>query len=369
MTPAEIRAAIEAKGSDLVDLSVAHGLRKNALTTSLTAKRRLPGYQKIIARFLGLSLHQLWPDHYPPEGHRDGRKDGNRPWAYRPEAFERLLARIEAGERYSAIARTPGVPTETALYGYLKRNPEFARRWRRAMGNRPGTRASHYTDAQITAVLDRVAKGERLTDIQREPGQPTSTAILARRHRDPSLNSAFVDAMGCRAGVRTGKDRLEKMLDGMREGKAYSRMKGLVTPTTVIRLRRTDPIFAQRFEEARAAGRIVITRAASSRKVSPTEMWAIVESAVRQIPEYARDDIRGDLAIALYEGRVSPEGARAATRELMTAWNRQFARRDISMDQEMQGYDRDGHTFGALISDGSFDTTGTGIAVRQGLSW
>lgn len=364
MTPTEIRAAIEAKGSTIADLSETHGLKRHALSSSLTASWRQPKAHKIIARFLSLTLHELWPQHYPPGGYRDGRKDGQRPWAYPPEAFEALLARIETGERYSAITRTPGVPTETALYGYLKRNPTFARRWRRAMGNRPGTRASHYTDAQVTAVIDRVSKGERLTHICREPDQPVATTLLNRRHRDEAVAAAFQDAMSGRSGARLAAARLDGLLDRMRAGQAWSTIKGFAAPGAVIRLRKSDRSFAARFDEARAIGRAALIRAAASRRLSSVEVWSIVESAVRHIPTYARDDIRGDLAIALYEGRVSPEGAKAATRQLMTAWNRQFARRDISMDAEI-GVDGDGFTLDTLISDGSFDVGETGIRVRQ----
>ncbi|WP_245513289.1 hypothetical protein [Enterovirga rhinocerotis] len=254
--------------------------------------------------------------------------------AHPPAAYEALLARIEAGEIYSRIKRELGVPSENALYPYMRRNPSFSARWRRAMGSRPGTRASHYSDAQVTAVLARVERGERLTDIYREPGQPSDTVILNRRRRDPAIDAAFRDALEGRGGGRVGPARLDRVLDGMREGRAYYSMRDVVTPNTLIRLRRTDPTFAARFDEARQSGRAIVVRQAETRKVSHAEMWAIVEAAVRRVPPYARNDIRADLMVELLEGRVAPEDARAAAGRLEKAWNQMFGRWDLSMDQE-----------------------------------
>lgn len=338
------------------------------------------------------------------------------------EVFEGILARVQAGERSRHILSEPGMPNPRYLFEHRKRNPDFARRWAAAQGRRQGARVGK---AEFDRVLIRLRRGERLTAICREPGMPSYEAVMMRRRRDvvfaarfaeaigrssryrvsqaeidrvrervalgerivavcaepgmPSYNAvkgyrkrhpdqeaAWATAMGSRRGAFVDRqpERINAFLNAAKAGTDTGKLDRLIGGKSQHRLRRVDPLFAARYDEARTAGRIVIVRAASARKLSPTEAWTVVESAVRHVPPYARDDIRGDLMVALLEGKVAPENARAATRDLVTAWNRQFARRDISMDAEM-GEDGDGFTFGALISDGTFDATGTGIRVRE----
>jgi lambda repressor-like predicted transcriptional regulator len=106
MTPAEIRAAIQARGTTINQLSADHGLRRNALATSLTHKYRQPKHHRIIADFIGLALWKVWPDLYRPGEEprfRRGMSAPVRPAALRsdptPRRARRGLLRHRGGAR------------------------------------------------------------------------------------------------------------------------------------------------------------------------------------------------------------------------------------------------------------------------------
>jgi Ner family transcriptional regulator len=64
----DIKATVRKRGSTLRAISVAAGYSANTGTVALT--KPMPGPQKTIANFLGLSLHDLWPNWYDQQGQR-----------------------------------------------------------------------------------------------------------------------------------------------------------------------------------------------------------------------------------------------------------------------------------------------------------
>ncbi|MDC7788017.1 helix-turn-helix domain-containing protein [Rhodoplanes sp. TEM] len=73
---ADIVAAVRKKGSNLAQLSLRHGYCVSALRTSL-GYPRTPS-NRIIADFIGVPLHELWPQWFDAAGELIGPKTRRR---------------------------------------------------------------------------------------------------------------------------------------------------------------------------------------------------------------------------------------------------------------------------------------------------
>lgn len=65
---ADIIAAIHKRGTSLRQLSLRHGLAESTLRAAL--QRPATPSNQIISRFLGVPLHELWPDWFDLRGRR-----------------------------------------------------------------------------------------------------------------------------------------------------------------------------------------------------------------------------------------------------------------------------------------------------------
>ncbi len=63
-----IKAAIRMRGTTLTKLALDHGLDESAVRAALV--RRQPEADRVISLFLGVPLHELWPDRYDESGGR-----------------------------------------------------------------------------------------------------------------------------------------------------------------------------------------------------------------------------------------------------------------------------------------------------------
>lgn len=70
--PEDIKAAIRKRGVTVGSLGAPHGLTASAMRMALTTP--VPRADKVIADFLEVPLHALWPDRYDAEGHKIYRK-------------------------------------------------------------------------------------------------------------------------------------------------------------------------------------------------------------------------------------------------------------------------------------------------------
>lgn len=82
----EIKAAVRMRGETLRSLAHQNGLSSSVMSRSL--RTRLPTYNEVIARFLGISTGELWPRWYGPDGTPHGRA--------RPDARTRRVRRAAA---------------------------------------------------------------------------------------------------------------------------------------------------------------------------------------------------------------------------------------------------------------------------------
>ena len=64
--PELIKAEVRMRGTNLTKLAIENGMHRTALTKAIYEP--LTKGEKIIADFLGVSLHELWPDRYDREG-------------------------------------------------------------------------------------------------------------------------------------------------------------------------------------------------------------------------------------------------------------------------------------------------------------
>ena len=79
--PAQIVAAVRMKGSNLAQLGLANGKADSTLRAALLKPRRPSN--KIIADFIGVPLHELWPAWFDVNGALIGsRSDGARARRY-----------------------------------------------------------------------------------------------------------------------------------------------------------------------------------------------------------------------------------------------------------------------------------------------
>lgn len=294
MTPAEVRALIRVRGTTIAALSVQHGYPRGRLNSALH-DRQYPKHHDTIARFLGLALHDVWPEWYVP-GH-----------VYRP---------------------TIPLP------------------------------------ATLDAILTRVAAGERLYRVCKEPGQPTRELVMRYAKADPDFGARYAAAMTPRTGRKVGQERLDRALEELRNGARLDRLT-IVGSSTLTEHRKRDRALdlavrkildrPRRFNVVAFAGREEFVRALRS-----DEVYAVAESAVpRNLPSEMRDDVKSDLVVALLTGEVVPTGAAVAARKLASRWNRMFLHHDASFEADFG----DGLTLAGLVADSSFDASGTGIRV------
>lgn len=67
--PEDIKAEIRKRGSNVAQLALAAGLTRSTLGACLERRVSARG-ERIIADFLGLKPHQIWPSRYRPNGER-----------------------------------------------------------------------------------------------------------------------------------------------------------------------------------------------------------------------------------------------------------------------------------------------------------
>lgn len=66
--PELIKAQVRMRGTNLTQLGLAHGLHRTTLTKALYEPQ--PKGEQVIADFLGVALHELWPARWTIDGRR-----------------------------------------------------------------------------------------------------------------------------------------------------------------------------------------------------------------------------------------------------------------------------------------------------------
>ena len=130
---------------------------------------------------------------------------------YAPELGEAICARVAAGESLSAICEDRAGPCRNTVRSWAKAHPEFGEALRAAtetarLAERlrdrqtaptltPGIgRPSGYSRALAEAICDRLANGESLTSIGRDPPMPCYGTILRWVRQFPEFADLYVEA-------------------------------------------------------------------------------------------------------------------------------------------------------------------------------
>jgi hypothetical protein len=96
--------------------------------------------------------------------------------AYRdvdPHLRTRLLARVAAGERLSAVCAEAGAPSYASVHGWAKAEPAFAAALAAARAEGTWRRDAVIDPAVAEALLARLADGETITSVLRDPAMPS----------------------------------------------------------------------------------------------------------------------------------------------------------------------------------------------------
>ncbi|HEX7948090.1 MAG TPA: hypothetical protein VF495_25720, partial [Phenylobacterium sp.] len=91
----------------------------------------------------------------------------------RPQARRELLARLEAGETLSAVCATAGMPHASSVRGWARRDAGFAAELAQARTRGEWRRRFAYDEAKGAAVIARLAAGERIGEVLRDPAMPS----------------------------------------------------------------------------------------------------------------------------------------------------------------------------------------------------
>ncbi len=136
--------------------------------------------------------------------------------AYSAELGERICARVATGTSLRALGAAPGMPHRTTVRNWARSRPEFGQALRKAMqGARIGRRmreraaaaeraaapaplkggkASAFTPALGEAICARIANGESVVAIGRDPDMPAAGTIYGWVRRHPEFEDAYVHA-------------------------------------------------------------------------------------------------------------------------------------------------------------------------------
>ena len=107
------------------------------------------------------------------------RKKKPAPWRYPPQIREVVLQRLAAGERLKHIGREPGLPCPESVTGWMRADPRFAAEVAQARVHGEHRRRFMLDEAKARAFLARVRAGEKIGDVLRDPAMPTPATYRA----------------------------------------------------------------------------------------------------------------------------------------------------------------------------------------------
>lgn len=98
------------------------------------------------------------------------------PFPDRAAVIARILDRVAAGERLKPLCRQPGMPSYEAVYGWTRRDRALDEALAAAMRQGRLVRGDTFDEARAQALLDRLRAGETLQQLTRHPCPPMPNA-------------------------------------------------------------------------------------------------------------------------------------------------------------------------------------------------
>jgi len=185
-----------------------------------------------------------------------------------PQARQQILDRVAAGEAMADICAEPGMPSHASLHAWTRADPNFAAALTNARLR--GDRSLAFDEAKARALLARLAAGEGIVSILRDPAMPSRrvyrhwratqgefagevwrlnrVTFAERARRGAARWRPFDQALADQIVVRVSRgETLEAMLNNG---------QGLPSRNVVFRWRKAEPQFDQALRIAvRVAGR------------------------------------------------------------------------------------------------------------------
>ena len=94
--------------------------------------------------------------------------------ASRPEVRTTILERLAAGERLKHICAEPGMPCHESVTGWMRKDAGFAAEVARARAQGEFRRRLVFDEAKAKALLARLAAGEAIASVLRDPAMPSA---------------------------------------------------------------------------------------------------------------------------------------------------------------------------------------------------
>lgn len=95
------------------------------------------------------------------------------PFRYHPLVRAAILGRVAAGETVKAVCAEAGMPDQTSVNGWARRDAGFAAELAAARARGAARRLWDCDEAVAWALIRRLAAGARLAEVLREPGMPS----------------------------------------------------------------------------------------------------------------------------------------------------------------------------------------------------
>lgn len=167
-----------------------------------------------------------------------GRRHTGRVTRHTPALADAICRRLEAGEGLNGICRDASLPCRDTILNWRKTVPGFRERYDQARARQAEARLARglapslgggrwrYTDAVARTICDRLAAGESLLSISRDPAMPGCSTIMRWVDQKPDFCQAYR-----RARQHQANTLIDEVLDTARgdlpPADKQARMKGL----------------------------------------------------------------------------------------------------------------------------------------------
>lgn len=287
----------------------------------------------------GAEVRRLGREAQRRTGRRNGAQSRGDAAARQRAAFansnwDRVLERIRAGESARNFCDgCDGMPTVAHYWAYVRSHPEYRARVDAAQEGRRGAKP---TAAKADRYL-KAAEASNPTEALRTTGfSYSSVKRLVRVSGD--FNVRYRGILGAREAARTS-ERMERVAI------AGDRVVAGVPPTIAVRglgldykgikrggdhpeLARFSALVAQRHQTLRTD--------AVRRHLPADEVYGIVNREVANLHPQAREEVRSEIILALFEGEIELKDVPRLVRSFTSDFYQRYAdRRSVPMDAQL----------------------------------
>jgi len=176
---------------------------------------------------------------------------------YDPRVKAQIIVRVAEGETVLAISGESGMPTESCVQRWRRRDGLFAAELAAAHRRGAWRRQRAFDEAKAAAFLARVRAGERIRDLLGRPGMPSQGAYAFWRRTNGAFQEALWRLRGARNQARSGRGNPrwrawdaevgDRVLVAVMKGAVLRRLRqshpALPCARVVLRWRREQPEF------------------------------------------------------------------------------------------------------------------------------